>query len=95
MHRTFVDTAKCCLSLSSMSRLPFESCWPCVICGPNGHSFPSVTLISIVGVALGVAVLSSSSASMSGFDHDLREKIWLNSHLKIFESGKTMEITTG
>ena len=51
-----------------------------------------ITLISIVGVALGVAVLMIVISVMSGFDHDLREKILgFNAHLKVFAQGKSLE----
>jgi lipoprotein-releasing system permease protein len=51
-----------------------------------------ITLISIVGVALGVAVLIIVISVMSGFDHDLREKILgFNAHLTVSRSGQTMK----
>jgi lipoprotein-releasing system permease protein len=51
-----------------------------------------ITLISIVGVALGVAVLMIVISVMSGFDHDLREKILgFNAHLKVFADGRPLE----
>ena len=47
-----------------------------------------ITLICIIGVALGVAVLIIVLSVMSGFDHDLREKIFgFKSHLTITGSG--------
>ena len=51
-----------------------------------------ITLISVLGVALGVAVLIIVISVMSGFDHDLREKILgFNAHLTVTKSGETMK----
>jgi len=50
-----------------------------------------ITLISILGVALGVAVLIIVISVMSGFDHDLREKILgFNAHITVSKSGELM-----
>src|SRR4051812_27892930 len=47
-----------------------------------------ITLICIIGVMLGVAVLIIVLSVMSGFDHDLREKIFgFKAHLTITSSG--------
>jgi lipoprotein-releasing system permease protein len=74
-----------------MSRLPFELLLALRYLRPKRTFVSIITLISIVGVALGVAVLIIVISVMSGFDHDLREKILgFNAHLKIFERGKTM-----
>ena len=46
---------------------------------------------SILGVALGVAVLIIVISVMSGFDHDLREKILgFEPHLTVTESNTTL-----
>ena len=46
-----------------------------------------ITLISILGVALGVAVLIIVISVMSGFDHDLRDKILgFNAHLTVIQT---------
>src|SRR5271170_7527423 len=80
-----------------MSRLPFELLLALRYLRPKRTFVSIITLISVVGVALGVAVLIIVISVMSGFDHDLRSKILgFNAHLKIFaldESGrvKTME----
>ena len=51
-----------------------------------------ITLISIVGVALGVAVLIIVISVMSGFDHDLRQKILgFNAHITVMAAGTTMK----
>jgi lipoprotein-releasing system permease protein len=47
-----------------------------------------ITLICIIGVALGVAVLIIVLSVMSGFDHDLREKIFgFKAHLTVTSRG--------
>ena len=51
-----------------------------------------ITLISILGVALGVAVLIIVISVMSGFDHDLRDKILgFGAHLRVTEAGSTLK----
>jgi lipoprotein-releasing system permease protein len=72
-----------------MSRLPFELLLALRYLRPKRTFVSIITLISIVGVALGVAVLIIVISVMSGFDHDLRSKILgFNSHLKIFALDK-------
>jgi lipoprotein-releasing system permease protein len=72
-----------------MSRLPFELFLALRYLRPKRTFVSIITLISILGVALGVAVLIIVISVMSGFDHDLREKILgFNSHLKIFSLDK-------
>ena len=73
-----------------MSKLPFELLLALRYLRPKRTFVSIITLISIVGVALGVAVLIIVISVMSGFDHDLREKILgFNAHLKIFACDKT------
>jgi lipoprotein-releasing system permease protein len=76
-----------------MSKLPFELLLALRYLRPKRTFVSIITLISIVGVALGVAVLIIVISVMSGFDHDLRSKILgFNAHLKIFaldKSGRT------
>src|SRR5271170_6469829 len=75
-----------------MSRLPFELLLALRYLRPKRTFVSIITLISVVGVALGVAVLIIVISVMSGFDHDLREKILgFNSHLKIFQQGRMMQ----
>jgi lipoprotein-releasing system permease protein len=75
-----------------MSKLPFELLLALRYLRPKRTFVSIITLISIVGVALGVAVLMIVISVMSGFDHDLREKILgFNAHLKIFANGKPLE----
>jgi lipoprotein-releasing system permease protein len=69
-----------------MSKLPFELLLALRYLRPKRTFVSIITLISIVGVALGVAVLIVVLGVMSGFDRDLRGKILgFNAHLKIFE----------
>src|SRR5580658_6172637 len=58
-----------------MSKLPFELLLALRYLRPRRTFVSIITLISVVGVALGVAVLIIVISVMSGFDHDLREKI--------------------
>ena len=72
-----------------MSKLPFELMLALRYLRPKRTFVSIITLISILGVALGVAVLIIVISVMSGFDHDLREKILgFNSHLKVFALDK-------
>jgi lipoprotein-releasing system permease protein len=76
-----------------MSKLPFELLLALRYLRPKRTFVSIITLISILGVALGVAVLMIVISVMSGFDHDLREKILgFNAHLKVLaldQSGRT------
>jgi lipoprotein-releasing system permease protein len=58
-----------------MSRLPFELLLALRYLRPKRTFVSIITLISVIGVALGVAVLIIVISVMSGFDHDLRGKI--------------------
>ena len=76
-----------------MSKLPFELFLALRYLRPKRTFVSIITLISILGVALGVAVLIIVISVMSGFDHDLRAKILgFNSHLKIFATDQTVEL---
>jgi lipoprotein-releasing system permease protein len=75
-----------------MSRLPFELLLALRYLRPKRTFVSIITLISILGVALGVAVLIIVISVMSGFDRDLRAKILgFNAHLRIVAAGETME----
>ena len=75
-----------------MSRLPFELFLALRYLRPKRTFVSVITLISILGVALGVAVLIIVISVMSGFDHDLREKILgFSAHLTVTESGSAMK----
>ena len=72
-----------------MSKLPFELLLALRYLRPKRTFVSIITLISVLGVALGVAVLIIVISVMSGFDHDLRGKILgFNAHLKIFALDK-------
>ncbi|MHB8522547.1 MAG: ABC transporter permease [Limisphaerales bacterium] len=67
-----------------MSRLPFELLLALRYLRPKRTFVSVITLISVVGVMLGVAVLIIVISVMSGFDRELREKfLGFNAHLKI------------
>src|SRR5690349_17250577 len=71
-----------------MSRLPFELLLALRYLRPKRTFVSVITLISVLGVALGVAVLIIVISVMSGFDQQLRDKILgFNTHLKIIMGG--------
>src|SRR5688572_9385992 len=59
-----------------MSRLPFELMIALRYLRPHSTFVSSTTLMYINGVMLGVAVLIIVLSVMTGFDHDLKEKIF-------------------
>jgi lipoprotein-releasing system permease protein len=74
-----------------MSKLPFELLLALRYLRPKRTFVSIITLISILGVALGVAVLIIVISVMSGFDHDLREKILgFNAHLTVTQANAAM-----
>jgi lipoprotein-releasing system permease protein len=74
-----------------MSRLPFELLLALRYLRPKRTFVSVITLISVLGVALGVAVLMIVIAVMSGFDQQLRDKLLgFSPHLKVFEPEHTM-----
>jgi len=67
-----------------MSKLPFELLLALRYLRPKRTFVSIITVISILGVMLGVAVLIIVISVMSGFDHDLREKFFgFSAHLKV------------
>jgi len=67
-----------------MSRLPFELQLALRYLRPKRTFVSVITLISIIGVMLGVAVLIIVISVMTGFDTELRNKILgFNPHLKV------------
>jgi lipoprotein-releasing system permease protein len=69
-----------------MSRLPFELLLALRYLRPKRSFVSIITLISILGVMLGVAVLIIVISVMSGFDRELREKVFgFTAHLKIVQ----------
>jgi lipoprotein-releasing system permease protein len=76
----------------NMFRLPFELLLALRYLRPKRTFVSVITLISVLGVALGVAVLIIVISVMSGFDHQLRERLLgFNSHLKVFEDRVNMK----
>jgi lipoprotein-releasing system permease protein len=75
-----------------MSRLPFELFLALRYLRPKRTFVSVITLISILGVALGVAVLIIVISVMSGFDHELRDKILgFNAHITVSMPGQPMK----
>jgi lipoprotein-releasing system permease protein len=69
-----------------MSRLPFEFFLALRYLRPKRTFVSVITLISVLGVTLGVAVLIIVISVMSGFDRQLREKILgFYAHLRVIE----------
>ncbi len=69
-----------------MSRLPFELFLALRYLRPKRTFVSVITLISVIGVMLGVAVLIVVISVMTGFDRQLRDKILgLKPHLRIFK----------
>jgi lipoprotein-releasing system permease protein len=69
-----------------MSRLPFEILLALRYLRPKRTFVSIITLISVLGVTLGVAVLIIVISVMSGFDRDLRDKIFgFSAHLTILQ----------
>ncbi len=74
-----------------MSRLPFELLLALRYLRPKRTFVSVITLISVLGVTLGVAVLIIVISVMTGFDKQLRDKILgFNPHLRIELEGGTM-----
>src|SRR3954454_3147946 len=74
-----------------MSGLPFELLLALRYLRPKRTFVSVITLISVAGVALGVAVLIIVISVMSGFDKQLRDKILgFNAHIKIFRPETTI-----
>ncbi|MBM3847270.1 MAG: FtsX-like permease family protein [Verrucomicrobia bacterium] len=72
-----------------MSKLPFELFLALRYLRPKRTSVSIITLISILGVMLGVAVLIIVIAVMSGFDREWRNKILgFNAHVEIGKPDK-------
>src|SRR3954464_11695951 len=78
-------------SLRLVSRLPFELLLALRYLRPKRTFVSVITLISVLGVCLGVAVLIIVISVMSGFDRQLRDKILgFNTHIKIVRPDQTM-----
>lgn len=74
-----------------MSRLPFELLLALRYLRPKRTFVSVITLISVIGVMLGVAVLIIVISVMSGFDRQLREKLLgFNAHLRVIQPGELL-----
>jgi len=75
-----------------MSRVPFEIFLALRYLRPKRTFVSIITLISVVGVLLGVAVLIIVISVMTGFDRQLRQKILgFNAHLRVFKRDTTLK----
>ncbi|MEY2465994.1 MAG: lipoprotein-releasing system permease protein [Verrucomicrobiota bacterium] len=78
-------------SFPRMSRLPFELLLALRYLRPKRTFVSIITLISIIGVALGVAVLIIVISVMSGFDKQMRDTILgFNAHLHVLQNESTL-----
>lgn len=78
-------------SLRPVSRLPYELFLALRYLRPKRTFVSVITVISMLGVILGVAVLIIVISVMTGFDRQLREKILgFNAHLKIYPVDDTL-----
>lgn len=74
-----------------MSRLPFELLLALRYLRPKRTFVSVITLISVIGVALGVAVLFIVISVMSGFDKQMRESVLgANAHIEVQQTNSTM-----
>lgn len=74
-----------------MPQLPFELVLASRYLRPKRSFVSVVTFISVLGVALGVAVLIVVISVFTGFEYKLREKILaFNPHLRVLEPNHTM-----
>ncbi|HZO83615.1 MAG TPA: ABC transporter permease [Verrucomicrobiae bacterium] len=74
-----------------MSRVPFEIFLALRYLRPKRTFVSVITLISVIGVLLGVAVLIIVISVMTGFDRQLRDKILgFNAHLRIMRHETTL-----
>ena len=80
-----MNSLRAAASLRAMSRLPFELMLALRYLRPKRTFVSIITLISVIGVMLGVAVLIIVISVMSGFDKQLRDRILgFNAHVKIY-----------
>jgi lipoprotein-releasing system permease protein len=77
-----------------MSRLPFEAFLALRYLRPRRTFVSVITVISIIGVLLGVAVLIIVIAVMSGFGEEWRVRILgFNAHIKVFPIDRDHSLT--
>jgi lipoprotein-releasing system permease protein len=78
-------------SFPRMSGLPFELLLALRYLRPKRTFVSVITLISVLGVALGVSVLIIVISVMTGFGQDLRDLILrLQPHVRVFENGQSI-----
>lgn len=83
-------------SFPRMSGLPFELLLALRYLRPKRTFVSVITLISVLGVALGVAVLIIVISVMSGFDQQMRDTILgFNAHVHVFQPGSTLTNYSG
>ncbi len=74
-----------------MLRLPFEAFLALRYLRPRRTFVSVITIISILGVTLGVAVLIIVISVMSGFDQEWRDRILgFNAHFKVYQVDQVM-----
>jgi lipoprotein-releasing system permease protein len=74
-----------------MSRLPFELFLALRYLRPKRTFVSAITLISVIGVVLGVAVLIIVISVMTGFEREIQEKILgSTAHLRVFKPESTL-----
>src|ERR1051325_5297852 len=81
-----------------MSRLPFEVLLAFRYLRPKRTFVSVITVISVLGVTLGVAVLIIVMSVMTGFDKELRDKVLgFNAHIRVLQvdplTGRDMLMT--
>jgi lipoprotein-releasing system permease protein len=77
-----------------MSRLPFEAFLALRYLRPRRNFVSVITVISIIGVLLGVAVLIIVIAVMSGFDQQWRQTLLgFDGHLKVYPADRDESLT--
>src|SRR5512139_417704 len=75
-----------------MSRLPFELLLATRYLRPKRTFVSVITLIVVLGLTLGVAVLIIVLSVMSGFDRQLRDRILgFNPHLRVVIPGSSIQ----
>src|ERR1700761_9050130 len=82
------------LRLWGVSRLPFEAFLALRYLRPRRTFVSVITLISVVGVLLGVAVLIIVIAVMSGFDKEWRDRILgFKAHITVYAPDEEEPLT--
>ncbi len=91
-HGTCQDPSSLQTVCPAMSPLPFEIALALRYLRPKRTFVSVITLICILGVTLGVAVLMIVIAVMTGFGEQLRERIvGFNAHIRIEATGRPLE----